>query len=386
MSFEIRRSLKESIQNSESVLIVSNQQNQVHYLHSALALAKVIRAMNKKVVTYYLPTNDVEFLADDERSLITNSTQCATDTRVVISVKDRSVQELKYEQSAEQLHIILTSDQEPIDPKDISIIPSGFAYDLVIALDVPSLEELEDLYKKNQAFFDKVSIISLSSEMLTPPSYAKLAWTHKESSSMAEMLHIMFKEAYQVNITNSVRQSLLTGLSQETQHLQSAGVTPRTLTIAAELMEHGAILPKVEEKKELDSDVSIPLPLTKLVGRLLAHLEYESEHPSLAFSKLYPHDFEKTGTIKEDLYTILPLLIKMCGDRDVVHIMIEGKSVKEGIIYDTRPPQTTYHKYQQFLDGELYRGAFRYSYPSPLNVHHACQEVNTIISRVLSGK
>lgn len=384
MSFEIRRNIQEQVKHAQSILIPLPESYWKESLGSALSFGYVAQAMGKSV-SILLPQGvalpSIEGLPMD---LVTDFFQGISDTVISLDTQRYPVKELKYEQNEQSLQIFLTPELRNILAESLVIQSGGYQYDLVVTFNSTSFADIGSWYTQYTEFFEQTPSIAFTRTPVSA-SFAQIHWDNAEVSGTAEMMYKMIKESYQPYLSPQVVTALLFGLVAETDNFQLPQANPRTFLTAAELMERGA-------KRESLIEYLYPsrsLSGTRLLGRILAHLSYEEvvvngQTHQIVYSKLYGHDFEKTETTKDDVYQVmqeLPQILDL--QSPLIHIMIEGSAVKEGLI--APGAELSSQSLSTVLDGELYRGIFRYSYPSPHDVHQACSEVNQIIARVLQG-
>jgi len=152
--------------------------------------------------------------------------------------------------SALAMHNILRSQGKETVPICIDSIPQEFSFlprveefkqdiessfDLTIGVDCASLDMVA---------FENLNIIVNIDHHPTNNSYGSINIIEPELSSTAEVLYNLFIKLGWV-VDKNVATSLLTGIFTDTGSFQYPSTTPRTLEIAADLMNKGAYLPKI---------------------------------------------------------------------------------------------------------------------------------------------
>jgi len=123
-----------------------------------------------------------------------------------------------------------------------NIIKSGFNIkkfkpDLIISLDAASLWQLWKTYEDNKELFEDNFV--MIDHHVTNKWYWTLNLIDKESSSTCELLYeIINKLKYQKFITPKIATLLLSWILTDTNIFYNSNTTPKTLKIAAELLEY----------------------------------------------------------------------------------------------------------------------------------------------------
>jgi phosphoesterase RecJ-like protein len=110
-----------------------------------------------------------------------------------------------------------------------------------------------------------------------------------EASSTSEVLHDLFAELG-VRLTPEISEALYIAIVTDTGRFQYANTSPRTLRLAAELLEAGADAHRIFQHVY----ETIELSKLKLLARALEHVEV-FEGGRLVISYLEREDFEETG-------------------------------------------------------------------------------------------
>ena len=111
----------------------------------------------------------------------------------------------------------------------------SLVYDLVIALDVASIERVRDA----KIFFDKAKVKINIDHHKTNPAYGDYNIIEPEASSCGEVLYNYFKRnAWEINEDMAV--CLYTAIMTDTGNFRFENTTPNSLRAAAELVEKGA--------------------------------------------------------------------------------------------------------------------------------------------------
>jgi phosphoesterase RecJ-like protein len=122
--------------------------------------------------------------------------------------------------------------------KEITREPQG-PFDLVVVLDVSEARRMgaiaERLDRAPDLLFD---------HHVTNPGFAELNFIDVEAASTAELVAELLP-ALGLSLTAEVAECLLTGLVSDTLGFRTENTTPKTLRLAQQLMEAGAVLHRV---------------------------------------------------------------------------------------------------------------------------------------------
>ncbi len=124
---------------------------------------------------------------------------------------------------------------------DLAKLP--FAPDLIIVCDAASLARLGAVYTESQSCFEASPILNLDHHQ-TNSRFGRVNLVDSTAAATAEIAHELLERLH-VTITQEISTALMTGLVTDTLGFRTANVTPRTLTLAAHLLEHGAPLNEI---------------------------------------------------------------------------------------------------------------------------------------------
>lgn len=122
----------------------------------------------------------------------------------------------------------------------------------------------------------------------------RIEWVNSKAAATAEMIYELLR-ALKIPIRIEIATCLYSGLISDTGVFQFRNTTPKTLRLAAFLLEHGVdpqeLAYRIWEVRSFEA--------TKLLARCLLKVKFEPEI-GLAWSVLTAKDFERTGTTDED--------------------------------------------------------------------------------------
>ena len=210
--------------------------------------------------------------------------------------------------SALAMHNILRSQGKETVPICIDSIPQEFSFlprveefkqdiessfDLTIGVDCASLDMVA---------FENLNIIVNIDHHPTNNSYGSINIIEPELSSTAEVLYNLFIKLGWV-VDKNVATSLLTGIFTDTGSFQYPSTSPRTLEIAADLMNKGAYLPKIVQYTYQTKS----LPTLRAWGKALSKVEI-NKFLEMAVSAISFEDLKKINAKLEDLSGVVSII------------------------------------------------------------------------------
>ncbi|MDE2817008.1 MAG: DHH family phosphoesterase [Chloroflexota bacterium] len=130
---------------------------------------------------------------------------------------------------------------------EIQVLPQlaalPFAPDLIIVCDSASLERLGAVHGESQSAFAALPILNLDHHR-TNERFGRVSLVDATAAATVEIVHELL-ERLRVEPTQEAATALMTGLVTDTVGFRTESVTPRTLTLAAQLLERGAPLEEI---------------------------------------------------------------------------------------------------------------------------------------------
>ena len=309
------------INDSKSILLVTHKQMDGDAIGSILALKEVLEKIDKKVealVANSLPAN-LTYLND--YTTLKNRVDIQKDFIINLEIGDLKIDKLGYKKSPDgkNLSIVITPNSGELKTSDISFSESGSKYDLVIILGSPDLESLGSIYNNYSQLFFETPTAQIDHHSFNE-NYAKINFVDMTASSTCEMLVSLIEAIESSNSTKifseSIATALLTGIINKTNSFQNLSTTPKSLTVAAQLVALGA----EKDKIILNLFKSKPISTLKLWGRILNNLE---EEDNFVWAKVSQVDLEETGSHPSQINSVIDNLLKTASDFDFVILISE---------------------------------------------------------------
>ncbi|HUD21166.1 MAG TPA: bifunctional oligoribonuclease/PAP phosphatase NrnA [Candidatus Saccharimonadales bacterium] len=320
----------ELIRNSNQILILGHSDPDGDSVGSSLAMKLALDKLGKQsevVLMGSLPEN-CAFLPGFAN--IKQGLSASND--LVITIDTRNTGEelrLGHKKIAEthQVVIVVSPPKGSLLTDDVTITRSRPKYDLVIILDCATLERLGDLPQTQPDLFFETPTVSLDHHA-SNSYFAKVNWVDMTATSTSEMLVSLFEALGKGEnlLDEDIATALLTGLITDTGSFQNQSTTPKSLTVAAQLVAAGArqqeIIDKIFRTK--------PLSTLKLWGKILSRIE-ENTELSFAWSAVTAEDITSVGAKPTDTSGLIDELLKTAEGMKFVFLLSE----RDGQIHGT---------------------------------------------------
>ncbi|MEX0594706.1 MAG: bifunctional oligoribonuclease/PAP phosphatase NrnA [Patescibacteria group bacterium] len=316
----------ELIRSADSILILTHGDPDGDAIGSSLGLRLSLLKLKKKVDVIFTGevAENLKFLPGFAEA----KTELDSGNELVLTIDTRSTGEdlrLGHKKLPEkhQVTIIVSPQKGTLVPEDITVTRARPKYDLVVILDCADQDRLGDVLTKHPDLLYEVPTVSIDHHS-TNSYFAKVNWVDMTSTATAEIL-LSLIEALGRNETlldENIATCLLTGLITDTGSFQNPSTTPKSLTVAAQLVAAGAhqqeIIDKVFRTKSL--------AMLKLWGRILSNI-VENQELGFAWASIREREIkEVTGSEKVSKGELIDELLKNVADVDFVFLLSE----KEG--------------------------------------------------------
>jgi bifunctional oligoribonuclease and PAP phosphatase NrnA len=197
----------------------------------------------------------------------------------------------------------------------------GTAYDLLVIVDCGTLDRVGEIGRRHAALFERLPRVTIDHHLSNPGSSTPGAdWIDPHSAATCEMVVLL---AARLGVPLDVADgalavALMAGIVMDTSTFAHSNVTPRTLQVAAALVEVGAPLAEISRRLYRTK----PDAQLRLFGRVLERLE-TSDEGLVVWSSLFDADLTATGTSPADSEGIIDLL-SQAEDAEVTIIFKEA--------------------------------------------------------------
>lgn len=335
MELTAKQQTTEQIKNAQKILVLTHTSPDGDGLGSLLALYLVLKQLGKEV-TAVVPdqiSGALKFLPSIEE--IVKNFSSAKDFIITIDTSKVKVDRLGYKHLTQEnkLNIVITSLGGTFTDKDISFGQGMPKFDLIIVLDSPDLERLGPLYESQSGLFYETPVINIDHHAGND-FFGKINWVDLTATSTSEILVALVESLSREKslLNEDVATALLTGIITDTGSFQNVNTTPKSLTVAAQLVAAGG------RQQEIIRHIfkTKPLSTLKLWGRILAKVRSE-ENLRFVWSKIDRTDFTETGADEAETTGIIDELLKSAPNIDFAMLIVERQDGIHGSLRAVSP-------------------------------------------------
>ncbi|MDA1208794.1 MAG: DHH family phosphoesterase [bacterium] len=286
-------------------------------LSSALACFHMLTALGKDVTVVCPDTKpeSLSFLPGFEH--FTQDLSGNQQFVITVNLDDGvEVDKLRYTVEDQKVNIIIVPKTGAIQSKNITLGGGDQPYDCIIAVDTADLHLFGSAYTDNIDLFSSVPIMNIDHH-ISNTRYGQLHMIDPTASSATEVLYHWFTQvpSLKEQMTPDIATLLLTGLITDTRSFQNPNTTPRSLEVAAELLEYGA------RQQEIIQHVykTKPLSTLKIWGRALNGIQMD-KNVGIVWSSVSKEDLAEMDASSKETGGILDELISTIPDADV-HVL-----------------------------------------------------------------
>lgn len=327
----------ERIKSAQAILVLTHHQPDGDALGSILALSQALRKLNKTVTSV---VNDpippaLQFLPSLE-TLVPNLPS-GNDFIVSIDTTSTGVKKLGYRKDEEnnRILIMLTPSHGMIRKEDVHFEAESFAVDLIITLDCNSVDRLGDFYNEHASLFYETPIVNIDHHP-DNEQFGTVNWVDVTATSTAEILVSLLEALGRETplLDPDIATCLLTGITTDTGSFQNMNTTPKSLTVAAQLVALGG------RQQEIVQHIYKVKPIStlRLWGKALANLRQRDDLHVL-WAVLSKQDFAEAGANESETKGLVDEMLKTAAGMAFVFLISEKqdsihvsfRSVEKGI-------------------------------------------------------
>lgn len=224
-----------------------------------------------------------------------------TDGKILrIDTKRIPISGMKWHKDEGFLNIHLETEKN-LKFEFIEIINGHPKPDLIVVVDTAHVADIDSIYDKNEKIFLETPVLNIDHHAGNE-YFGSINLVDLTATSTAEILVSLF-EALGIKIdTPDMATSLLTGILHDTDSFRSQNTTPKSLTVAAQLLAAGA------RQQEIVKSLFNKNDLVDLWEELVSHREKDKSH-----KLLWTHTEDSTISA-EDLFACATELISQDSD------------------------------------------------------------------------
>jgi nanoRNase/pAp phosphatase (c-di-AMP/oligoRNAs hydrolase) len=369
MSLTSAEQFKKFLDTSKEILMLIPENPSADAVGSAWALYYFLEKRNVSTTIAFSNHLNPKFNFLEKPKKILTEISGARDFVLSFDTSRNKIMGIRQEEKDGRFNILVTPEKGSVDPRDFSFILAKFKYDLVIVLDSPDLEKLGKIYLDNSDLFFEVPVANIDHRS-DNENFGQINLVDVTASSCAEIIYEIIDTIESTAIDKKIATCILTGLIGATESFQKKNTTPKSLGIAATLMNQEA------DQQEIIRWLfkTQPLHILKLWGRAMAKINWDNDD-KLAWSTLSVEDFVQSRSSAEDLPLILEKLEENYSDGKIF-MLVRNDTPQTSVAHIRASHIETMKKIYPQFDGNIKRGSLEVQVknPNPENVARAIAE------------
>lgn len=314
----------DQVKRAKRVLLTCQEKVHVDSLASCLALALVLQKMNIPTdVAVAVNREKVEHLAFlPGFTKVKHGVTALRQLVIKVSCREAKPRELRYDMQGDELVIHVTAAEGAFKSTDVKAEVEAPEHDLIIICDTPDLTTLGELYREHTDFFYNTPIINID-HSAGNENYGQINLIDIKAVSTSEVIFRLLETIAEEHFDADIATALLAGMIAKTSSFKTASVTPKSLIVASELIQHGA------RRDDIIRDLyrQHRLETLRLWGRVLARLQHDEEL-EIVWSLVRRDDFQKAGTDDSRLPGVIDELIMNSPKAKTVFLIYEDSDKK----------------------------------------------------------
>ncbi len=312
-----KQQIVELIKKSESILLISHTKPGGDSVGSLLALQRLLQGLGKKasvVISETIPSS-LSFLPNI--SDIQKAVDGSNDLVLKVNIENTNIEKISTNTDGKTLDIILTPQNGKIEAESVKVESGKPKYDAIIVLDTPDVDKIDKIYDEHTELFFETPVVNIDHHAGNE-YFGTINWVDLTATSTAEILVAMFEALGTSKPDEDTATLLLAGITADTASFKNINTTPKTLTVAAQLLAAGArqqeIIQNFYKMKNLKT--------LKLWGKILSNVQKDTEH-RVIWSKVGHDDFGGANATIEEAKEVMDEMLANTPNADVVCLMVE---------------------------------------------------------------
>lgn len=325
----------EQVKSAKTILILPHANPDGDALGSSLALKSGLEKLEKKVTVAINQDLPSLFSFLPEYTSIQTKLDLQKDLLLIIDETQAKVGNVNLKRvSDNKLMVVITPKDGLLTAENVRIEEGSFDVDLIITLDCADIDRLGSIYEENASLFYDVPVVNIDHHPGNT-NFGKINIIDVAASSTAEIL-VSLLETLGKDIPSmldaDIATNLLTGVTTDTNSFQNSNTTPKSLTVAAQLVAAGArqqeIVKKIFKTRTLST--------LRLWGRALSYIKEDSNH-NFAWTSLSKSDFVAAQASSEESGGVIDELLKTASGMNFVFLLTEKETRVHGSLRTTIP-------------------------------------------------
>ncbi len=321
-----KQQVVEILRNQKKFLILTHKSVDGDAIGSMLALYMTLKRLGKEVVAFYGEDTPGVFHYLPGLESIEKSFNGSRSFVISVDTSETKADKIMYKVEDKRLDIIITPKEGLFEEKMVSFSRGQFNFDAIFVLDSTDLERLGTVYDEYPEIFYEVPVVNIDHHAGND-HFGKINLVDLTATSTSEIL-VSVIEALTGDpkfFDEKIATALLTGIITDTNSFQNTNTTPKSLTVAAQLVAAGgdqqSIIKNIYKTK--------PLSTLRLWGRALSNLHDESEY-KFVWSQIFKNDYLEVGAAEDESSGLIDELLKTASGVDFALLLSEKKGDVHG--------------------------------------------------------
>jgi hypothetical protein len=238
MDAPAKQQVVERVKQATNILVTISTDPSVDQLAACIGLTLLLNRMEKHATAVFsgqVPST-LEFL-QPEKTIETNTDSLRD---FIISLDKNKADKLRYKVEDQVVRIFITPYKTSLSEKDLVFSQGDINVEVVMALGIKNRTHIDAAITAHGRILHDATVINLIAGPGNLPPLGQINWQEPTASSLSEML-VSISEAFGPGlIDNQIATAFLTGIVAETQRFSNTRTSPKTMTMAAQLMAAGA--------------------------------------------------------------------------------------------------------------------------------------------------
>lgn len=247
---------------------------------------------------------------------------------ISVPVQNVKLENIAYTIAGDELRIMLTPQAENWRTEHVRAEATPYRYDLAITVGAQDMDALGAVYRSAPDFWRTVPILNIDHSPANE-RFGAVNIVDMKATAISEIVYDLLRTKHPESVQGQTATALLAGVIGKTRNFKTENVSPKTLTIAADLVTRGAererIVGELYRTKNIET--------LRLWGRALVRLRTDSKQ-KLAWTLLTRQDFVSAGAKEEELTGIVEDLLGASPDIALSCVLYEGSgNAVHGILH-----------------------------------------------------
>ena len=228
----------DKIDATDDILVTLSRDPSIDEMAAAIGLTLFLDRLGKHATAVYSGHTPkiLEFLHPDQT--FEKNTDSLRD--FIIALSKEKADHLRYKLEGDFVKIYVTPYKTTITSEDLDFSYGDYNVDLVLALDVPAENRLDQALKEFGKITENAEIVDITTG--EPGQVGQLEWSDAKASSVSELVAklVIALEDDEIAMNSDEATAFLTGITAETERFSNGKTTADVMALAADLMDRGA--------------------------------------------------------------------------------------------------------------------------------------------------